>query len=390
MSKNIFIVNVTSLLISTLLSCTSSVNETEKTNLLFYSHDFTIPLDASTTPYTNYAQIYYDYSTDDGELYILNSNLNAIQSYNLLTGKKSKEIFFVKEGPTSVGVIQGFHIMSNRHIYVSNRDAKKLYVTSYEGLPLRKYDMEISNKQKVMVCPIPIMGSGIDICLSKSKVIIPGNPGLVHERNAAAFFKQSFLSILLDTASTEVKYAITYPNVSLLSRNNYPPQSITPFCIAGEKDNLIYSFGCDDSVYVYNNSGKLIRKKYLHSNYSTDKIKSMASNVRYTDNEECYLYYLNNLFYGAMYYDKYREYYYRFVKLPLKEKFTKRELLDGKRFDQRWSVIVADKNLNKIEEIELSKNIWGGLALISKEGLMIQKWVEDENRMVFSVFKIKK
>ncbi|MBD2705001.1 DUF4221 family protein [Spirosoma sp. BT702] len=126
----------------------------------------------------------------------------------------------------------------------------------------------------------------------------------------------------------------------------------------------------------------------LQINSRINKIYSMPSAIKYSDAEDSYVYYVNNLYYGALHYDSYRKYYYRLVKRPAKVEYTKNDLKTGVAVEQQWSVIIADENFNKIGETDLPKDVWGGLVLVSKEGLVLQKSIDNEDFMTFSIFEL--
>lgn len=370
------------------IACNSTENTPDKAILIRLS-DIKLSLDSNTTPYTLCAQLKNTVDNKNKFFYMLNENTNAIQIYNLILDKKLNDIKFAKQGPNSTGKINGFFVDNNQNIYVINRDTREVDKVSLNGSIIKKYKLEQNSKRNT-ICPIPIVGDGVDISIiDDTTIMIPGNPVLVHDVDPIAFFRKSFLRISLNVVSGKVKYDINYPNADLLTENNYPPQAIMPFCTLGEGGSLIYSFGCDNNLYVFNRRGKFVKKSNLTSKYAPKKITPMSNSIKYSNAEECYVNYVNNLYYSALHYDKYRKYYYRVVKRPSKLEYTKNDLKNGKPIEQQWSIIIADKNFNKLGEADLPSDVWGGLILISKDGILLQKIITSEDEMIFSLFKIK-
>ncbi|MBD2704726.1 hypothetical protein IC229_29090 [Spirosoma sp. BT702] len=131
---------------------------------------------------------------------------------------------------------------------------------------MKKYPL-YNSSGSLSMCPIPMLGNGLEAKILNNEIYLPANPGLDHDKDPKFFFNKSLLNIRFNTKARAANYQINYPNQEYLISNNFPPQSITPYCIVSG-ENFIYSFGCDSKIYLFNNSGQYINKYDLSSKYA--------------------------------------------------------------------------------------------------------------------------
>jgi hypothetical protein len=74
----------------------------------------------------------------------------------------------------------------------------------------------------------------------------------------------------------------------------------------------------------------------------------------------------------------------RVLDIPNPEKIDE---FDG-RLWTRTIIIILDKNLKKVGEVPLPFTYSMPSIIIAKDGIYIRKYVEDENKMVFTCFKL--
>lgn len=270
-------------------------------------------------------------------------------------------------------------------------DVFRIFLVSSLGKVLQKHILVDSPNSLV---PYPWVADGADIFSYDKVLYIPANPGVSYDKNKKDFFKEGLLGAKLDLKNGKVKYHIPYPNKDILEDKNFTSTAVTTKCAANENTHeLIYSFAADPYVYRYDLSGKLKGKHLLKSAYIGD-IKEISSKQIIGDPLEEAAYFMNNSFYGDIYYDRFRRLYYRLVKHKLTKEATKKEILQGRSIYEKYSMIVSDEDFNLLGEVML-KNKGGegfegnSLFIITKDGILIQSYDKsDENKMFFNQYKI--
>ncbi len=320
----------------------------------------------------------------------LNSPTNSLQFYNL-NGDKFNEIVFKHEGPNSTEIISGFLYISKDSIFILNNQHNKIFRVSENGSILKSYQLPSFSQDKYFLRPWT--EDGTEIFQKGSHLYIPGIPWINYDKNPTEYYNKGLLSIDLNLENGSSKFQIPYPNKDQLIDKAYTTQSIHPKCIANTKTgNLIYSFGVDPYVYEYSTEGVFISKNLLGTKNPNEGIKPLENRRGLDDPIEEMLNYTNNLCYERLFYDKYRNLYYRFVKhsIPNSQEYTRKDFHMGKKPWFKYSLIIADSNFNILDEIALANNTGSGAFLITREGIMLQKENEDENIMEFDLFKVDK
>ena len=163
--------------------------------------------------------------------------------------------------------------------------------------------------------------------------------------------------------------------------------TLTYNTINEEASLFLYSFPADEYVYAMsaqeNSSTKyLAQSSYIDLLTPTYESKEVAGSYLETTGK-----YRAKGGYGPVYYDKYRELYYRFAFHPLPEKEAKFQV-DPIDKQMPLSVIILDKHFAKIGETVLSYLKYDPYTVfITKEGLHISHNKPDnEDELIFDIF----
>lgn len=158
-------------------------------------------------------------------------------------------------------------------------------------------------------------------------------------------------------------------------QNNFDIYSST---VNTRNNTFVYSFPGSDRLVEYNLSSKkhslhLANSKYVHD--LTEFDKSYFKNGLTDPTLE---YFMTVPSYGGIYYDKYRNLYYRLVLLPVEKRGLNYDVKDAPL--KQISVIVLDSAFNYLGEKRLERNKYEMFsAFVSKKGLNLQlKPVSDE------------
>lgn len=154
------------------------------------------------------------------------------------------------------------------------------------------------------------------------------------------------------------------------------------------QDKIILSFNKDHNIYIYNVNGELIKKvnsksKYIENFNEMEEAKS--SDFSYLKE-----FLTKEPKYERILYDSHYDLYYRIAKHSLNEYYRN----DGTKksfYDNEYSIIILDKNLNFIDEVifESKKYFVPGL-IPTKNGLLLPLFNDnEEKRFTADLFEIK-
>jgi len=138
---------------------------------------------------------------------------------------------------------------------------------------------------------------------------------------------------------------------------------------------LIYSFSANDSIFVYSENGEFIKQYEAKSKYSKEFLPYDLSKRLDLNYKRQYVF--SNDWYTNIVYDKYRKLYYRFYKKEVSYLNDKNKI--RKPNEIPWSLIVLDKNFNKINEIDINPAKYSLKHLIPmKEGVYVGHPYEED------------
>lgn len=162
------------------------------------------------------------------------------------------------------------------------------------------------------------------------------------------------------------------------------------FAFDPRQQTYFVSFAVDPNIYIYNRSFRLTGKKLLGSDYvrriapqDNDPFRRLANEGRTgTGNSEYFL--KTSFFFGAAYHEG-LDYFLRVVRIGKDESIGQDRV--------RFSVIIADRDLNKMGEYLIPDYYVFNTLFLTEDGfafLNIQQYSPEENKMVFDVLKPEK
>ena len=139
----------------------------------------------------------------------------------------------------------------------------------------------------------------------------------------------------------------------------------TAFSRCYDQKHFIYSFYYDENIYVTSVDHQTIQKIPVKSEYVNKITLPGEQTAQPID-------FCENSWYGNMLYDKYRKVYYRiaYPKTTIEKGIRPMELLAFGR--KNFSIIILDKNFNKIGETLFPDYTYNpGIMFIDEDGLYI-------------------
>jgi len=156
------------------------------------------------------------------------------------------------------------------------------------------------------------------------------------------------------------------------------------------EEEMIVSFPASKYLYKYSLNNFASDSVICSSDYFDD-IKPMTRSLRSVNysQEESARYYASSPSYYAIFYDKYRKLYYRLAELPnRKNEFDTGKPMESVR--KRQTIIVLDKNFNKIAETYIGKSYRIISILITPDGILLNRREQDESKMVYDIYQLLK
>lgn len=159
-------------------------------------------------------------------------------------------------------------------------------------------------------------------------------------------------------------------------------------CVNSSKNILVYSFPGYEKVIINQLNGNKVYEKSAQSkyiSYFTEYNKSDYSDAISSPTLE---YFMTSPLYGGVYYDKFRDLYYRLALLPIEQRNLNYEEKDSPL--KQISVIVFDKDFNYLGEQKLEPNKYLMFsAFVSKDGFNIQNRNNSDETFDFTTFIVK-
>jgi len=145
------------------------------------------------------------------------------------------------------------------------------------------------------------------------------------------------------------------------------------------QNQVILSYPANDSVFIYTSEGEFIEKLEAKSKYSNGfEPISISKKKNISEFRE---YAITNSFYQELFYDKYRNRYYRVFKKKQPYLTSAGKIRKGNNIE--WTLVVFNSTFERICEIEIDPSIYSPQFIIpSEKGVYIsnryEKWIEEQ------------
>lgn len=326
------------------------------------------------------------YVEDNGQEYLLHHNefKKVIQGFNLSSGHVDFDISYPSTDPLGVKVVQGISAINLDSIFVflplSIRgsiliDRNGNIINRF--LPSKADDLEKSLINHVSFGAMPTLVSNGFLRFIQLPLFDVLNPSNINND-----FK---FEVLYNMEGNKVAYAPFSGFPKFYHNEIWPSQDISMSRTIDEKNRVIYSWRFLDSLII--DSAGFIQNKLAKSDFVRSRVTPFSGiPTREQDLEKI----LESYKYYGVYYDKYRNLYYRTVQHSIdydKDQVPKE--LDAMR---EFSVIVMDADFNKISEIKFPGGIYNVYrAFVGSSGFYLPKNnilnpELDENKLVIDVF----
>jgi hypothetical protein len=296
------------------------------------------------------------------KLYNLNREKVELYVYDLENRKQSYKVKFEEFGPNGVGyMLNCYHYISHDSIYLIPNRENTLIRVNEDGEILSETPIKTSTDVGLLVAKggfhMEILdGKAYIACLTNTT-----NPNIDKSDVTTS------IEVVVDVNTGEILFTSSLPDQLYSEKNTY---LLDYSRTIDSKGRSIYSFATSNDIYLANS--------FINNNEDDHKVLEIESPVtvdieRYSDMNEYYEYLLNNS-YAFIAYDRYREIYYRGVRLKMSiEEIKKNEKLTGRMDDKRPLILAYNKNWELI-----------GLRYLPKDTYLISQYFINENGLYIS------
>ncbi len=318
-----------------------------------------IPIDNQTANFS-FGLGYYDGSVP--YLFNINPSQNELQVYDLNAKALAHTLKFEKEGDQGVGNVVDFYVQSLDSIFLFTSHSGAIYLT----------DLNQTYQDKISFIlpegygdpdfrPGPFNSDPIVRGSSMlAKIVVPGNYRDLKEE----MLSKQYLSVELDIETGGVAFtAHQYPK-GYLSQGLRIPN----FSMAASPEKVVYSFFSDHNLYVAGSAEEKLEAVPAPSNYLPEFFPTLSRSAERT---EYMTYHFASPRYERLFYDKYREVFYRFC-FPAVEVASEEELDQLRGFPKDFSIMILDKDLKMLGEKRFDGyNYVTNNVFVAREGLYI-------------------
>jgi hypothetical protein len=339
-------------------SCTKKEeNNAIKDNRFLIAKDsLFLPLDSLTK--TDPSSLQY---LSNNQLLYSSDITSRILFYDLNTKKVVNAIKLEREGTNGLGKGELGVSFINKDSIVVGSSTYDIFIINDKMEILYKNNFY---KRKMSVKPFqPHVATTSQPIIKNEKIYLSGMPYL----NAGKLkdFENFPALFEVDLKSDDVKSLMNFPEP--YQKGLYGANFALHFHTYNPiNQTFVISFAADPNVYTYSLQSKKTKRYYAPSKHFTN-IPPMPEGMDAQDFNNYLKFYIQSNSYGAIYYDKYRDVYYRFAERAVDEVRYK---------EKKWwkfkSVIVLDKDFNKIGETDLPDGVNSWCVFISEQGLYIQ------------------
>jgi len=297
----------------------------------------------------------FSQTLDSHMVAFVNRYSNSIDIYSIEKGSLEKQIVFPTEGPNGLNRLSNF-LIKNDTIYCVDSFKYEVVLFDFNGVALKRikclstdYDFSI----------LPRHFSPSQIHKNENKLYVLGDPDInPHSKN----YSEGNYMLEIDLTSGNIKQMIAVPEFLTDDRwmvNQYFYKHLY------HDDSWLFSFEISENIFAFNELSE-VSEYFAGSKYG----KSFGKwNRKDLNSESAYKYYLSSTTYGQIIYDQKNELYYRTVRLPNSEAINEQNL--DKMWTKGLSIIVLDKNLNRIGETLVEDSRIGGSFISTEKGVYI-------------------
>lgn len=338
-----------------------------------------IPLDSETI--NIFKTIQYCDNDCSECLLALNENNNSIYRYDFADKSMIKLRSFDKR---FFGKLQGFRYCSDDSLFTFSYSKGVLshYSLRTDSLVGSINIRAIEHKDKSQILPFPYPSTTSPIISSHGYVWMSG---MVYGESLDENENNRPGLIRVDIDRKDVRYFVNYP--WMYQKMNWGGGLVyrTPYYDIA-KNNIVVSFSASNELCVYSIDDGTMTFPYAGS-AMFDKIPAYPKSKRniFISEEDVWDWYMDNPSYEGVLYDRYRDVYYRFVRMPAGE-----ELRNCAGNRKPVSIVILNADMEVVGETRLDSSVYymPSNCFVSRDGLNIQVVTKNEDELYYETYKL--
>jgi hypothetical protein len=341
----------------------------------------TFLLDDNTTQESGYIQVFTINDTTRFTFCNKAGHSNRILIYDIDKGTVMDSIPLYREGPDGIGPnIEGYCIHTMDSVYLYDYWQYRLIRINRKGKILERINMGtqfLVPSNNCIIPPAPFPGSDAPVRLVNGNIILSGMNGNMDACEHPTCMSAALYNLKDSTLRFINPYPEIYGNHKKLSES-WGAFSYRKVCYdVNNRNEKVTSFPADDHITVYDMfSGE--SRRFFAGYSAKDRIYPMKN---MGDIKSEHTQYLEQTQYSGIFYDKYRDLYYRLVVHPQYEY----DLNDrDNTWSKRLSVIILDSRFDKVGEYDIKeRSDRYSNTFVSEKGLHIRVLSDNDDYMKF-------
>lgn len=338
-------------------------------------------LDSLTSPLVNTLQPYQK----NGRNYLiyLNEEANSLYINSIKTRKILMKIDLKKYATGKRKEFQGFYYHSPDSIFLYSFKPRILLVDSLGNLR-REYTLagKVDDDEIKKLTYRALWSSTTTPSLLYGDTLFSNSMLLGGSRK---FDKKIQLLLNIKTGQCKIG-ALSVPQT--YKEHNFGDVNYDMYSVCvNDQNQLVYSFPGYEKLIKYNLQEEKTENFQAESKYISYFVEYEKSLYDRAKPKEALEYFMTTSCYGAVYYDPFKNIYYRIALLPVVEKFAN---YGRKRAPQkRISIVVLNSDFKYLCELQLEKDKYKMFSgFVSADGLNIQNITDDDATMDFTTFAL--
>ena len=306
----------------------------------------------------------------NNELIILNRRVNTIQFYDFKDGgKETKRIILEKEGNNGVGNISDFLVHTQDSIFVLDAPMFKLSLVNSNGKLLFTYNLfdKRENAKNATPSPFPFT----PIVMLDNKIYISSTP---LTQALTKYYELKGCVIIVDLKTKNISHKYGFPEVY---KKNIYPSMLTMFhrTYSPKHKKFVHSFMADHHIQVTDYETNM---QYLANSKQLEAVEILKKEV--TDPTENNKVTMQTAIFWGIYYDKFRDIFYRSF------------ILNDKDNSKKTGLIILNTDFQRIGEVEKvpQENTLPIMPLFTKEGMWLLNTKGKEGFITYDLFELVK
>jgi hypothetical protein len=288
-----------------------------------------------------------------------------------------KKLKLATDGPNMIGpVLNGFHIKTMDSIFTAS--SYFISIINSEGIVIYQQNLAKNNDG---LSALPQINNGSNIVEYDKKIIMNTAPDISTLQPKS--FRGEIAIKVLDLETDKISTKLEYPQI--YRKGAFGPnfaafyQAYNPLTL-----DIAFSFPADPNLYVAKVDDISNVKTYWGGSKYIESIPSMERKFPDNDDFEYYTrFYVQTPSYGHIFYDKYRQLYYRVAYRPVSDE----RYIEGVRWKPK-SLIIFDNSFNRLGEVDLPEEVNPSAIEPFKDGILINSGGAIEDSLSFTLFKI--